>query len=386
MLRILHTADLHLDTPFTGSGLDRDQVLQRRSDLLSVFRRITDIARERDVHALLIAGDLFEEDYVSTTTLNLVFGLIAGLAPMPVFVSPGNHDPCHDGSPWTLAKLPANLHVFRQQSPATIQLPDLGLAVHGLGFRADHVTGQLWKGFSIPPSCKGVVNIILTHGAVREAEDGRAAKYLPIDPADLRASGADYVALGHYHSGFTVIDDRFTNSIRAAYPGSPEPLRAGREADHGVLLLAIDPAARTCTAERIVTYQRIYRRFELDLSGHDALAIDRAITGILCDPALAGALVELRLRGRIPRDQHIRAQDYHDAAQALFYFVLVDETAPDFDLDAIAAEETARGAFCRMIRDQQAVAADDLEREVLEEALWLGLEAFDGQNLEEVLP
>lgn len=385
MLRILHTADLHLDTPFTGSGLDRERVTQRRADLITVFRRIIELARERDVHALLIAGDLFEEDYVTSATLQLVFGLIAGLAPTPVFISPGNHDPCHDGSPWQLESLPPNLHLFSQQSPTTIALPEHGFAVHGLGFRAPHVTGQLWKGFAVPTSCAGLVNIILTHGAVREAEEGRAAKYLPIDPADLNAGGADYVALGHYHTGFTVLEDRFTHSIRAAYPGAPEPLRAGRSGDHGVLLLAIDAAARTCTAERIVTQQRRYRRLELDLTGLDAGAIDAVIIRAVRDPELAGALVEMRLFGRIPPGIHIRAQDYQDAAQGLFSFLLIDDTAPDFDLESIAGEETARGAFVRMLREQMA-AAEGTEKEMLEDALWLGLDAFDGRAVEEVLP
>ena len=381
MLRVLHTADLHLDTRFTGSGLAREQAVARRNDLVGVFRDIVSLAIRRQVDLLLIAGDLFEDEYVSRSTISRVFSSIAEAAPLPVMISPGNHDPFHAASPYAVEELPPNLTVFRDTEIEKIEFPQLDTAVYGLAFRSHHESRQLLQGFRVE---EGVgVNILLSHGAVFVGEPGQAADFGPIDPADLRGSGADYVALGHYHRYREAWSDE--RGIRAVYPGCPEPLRYGHTDEHGVLLVEIEPHGGAVSVEKVTTQRRRYHNIEIDVSGcEDIAAIDQEIGRILDSQELAGGLVELTVVGTVSPGIRLRPADYADSAAHIFDFRLVDRTIPGYDLGAISSEPTARGAFCGALL-QRIEAADEEsdEREVLEQALWLGLAAFDGEDVEE---
>lgn len=383
MLTLVHTADVHLDTPFSGSGLTREQAVQRRADLLTSFRRVIELARERRTDVLLIAGDLFEEEYLSVATQRRAFGAIAELAPMPVVVTPGNHDPYHSASPWATEELPPNLHLFRNKKIESLHLPDLNLTIWGTAFTHHHHTDRRWKGFKVPGNGEAEINIICTHGASYKGEVGQAEKYLPIAEEDLLGNGADYIALGHYHNGFDAAVDRFSGSVRAAYPGSPEPMRKNSMGTHCAIVATIGDDKKV-SLERVPTQVRAYHRIELDVSEcADIDAVDKSIARTLSAPELADNLVRLTLRGRVQPEVHINPADYAEYGRRLFSLNIIDETLPDYDLDAIAAEQTARGAFCRLLQKRMENAETDDERVVYEEALDLGLAAFEGQPVVE---
>lgn len=383
MLTLVHTADVHLDTPFSGSGLTREQAMQRRTDLLAAFRRVVELARERQADALLIAGDLFEEEYLSVNTLRRAFGSIAELMPIPVIVAPGNHDPFHSASPWATEELPSNLHLFRSEKIEAMQFPDLNLAVWGTAFTRHHHTDRRWRGFKVAGNGSEGINIICSHGALFKGETGQAEKYLPIAEEDLLGSGAGYIALGHYHSGFNAAFDPFTGSVRAAYPGSPEPMRKNSMGTHCAIVAVIGDD-KNVSLERVPTQVRAYHRIEIDVSDCDDIdVIDKMIARGLSAPELADGLVRLILRGRVPPEVHIDPGDYAEYGRRLFNLTVVDETLPDYDLDAIAAEQTARGAFCRLLQKRIGTAETPEEHKVLAEALDLGLAAFEGQPVVE---
>ena len=380
MLTLVHTADVHLDTPFTGSGLTREQAVQRRSDLLTSFRRVIELAKERSADVLLIAGDLFEEEYLTVATLRRTFGAITELAPMPVIVSPGNHDPFHSTSPWATEELPENLHLFRGESIEKVSFPDLNLTIWGTAFTRHHHTDRRWQGFKV--SCNGR-HIICTHGAFYKGEAGQAEKYLPIAEEDLLGSGADYIALGHYHNGFDAAVDRFTGSVHAAYPGSPEPMQKNSQGTHCAIVATIDDE-KNVAIERVPTQVRAFHKIELDVSDcADIAAIDKMIVNTLAAPELADNLVNLSLRGRVPSEVHIDPVDYAEYGRRLFSLSIIDETLPDYDLDAIAAEQTARGAFCRLLSKRLEAAETTEEKEIFKDALYLGLAAFENQPVVE---
>lgn len=95
MVRILHTADLHLDYGFTPGLLPYNRIKDRRRDLLETFDRIIGIAKDERAELLLISGDLFEHRYIQTSTVNYVNQKLKGLSETYVFILPGNHDPYH---------------------------------------------------------------------------------------------------------------------------------------------------------------------------------------------------------------------------------------------------------------------------------------------------
>ena len=56
-MKIIHCADLHLDSNMT-SNLSREQAKQRKAELLATFERMIVYAKDNSVKAVIIAGDL----------------------------------------------------------------------------------------------------------------------------------------------------------------------------------------------------------------------------------------------------------------------------------------------------------------------------------------
>ena len=107
MLKILHTGDFHLDSPFTGVDLPTGERL--RGELRKIFTDVVALASEHDM--LLISGDLFDCGYVSPDTLELVRDKLEEYG-KPVVIAPGNHDPYSSGSIWTAAPWSDNVYIF----------------------------------------------------------------------------------------------------------------------------------------------------------------------------------------------------------------------------------------------------------------------------------
>ena len=95
MLRIIHAADLHLDSPF--ASLPPEQAVQRRKQQRQILQEITGLCQSADL--VLLAGDVFDDRQVRPETVELMQTLFAQWQ-LPVFIAPGNHDPYTEQSLW----------------------------------------------------------------------------------------------------------------------------------------------------------------------------------------------------------------------------------------------------------------------------------------------
>ena len=93
MLRIVHTADCHLDAPC--ASLDAGVRARVRAAEREAFARVCTLAVEREAHALVIAGDVFERSDVGPAALHHALAQLARVteAGIAVVVASGNHDP-----------------------------------------------------------------------------------------------------------------------------------------------------------------------------------------------------------------------------------------------------------------------------------------------------
>ena len=106
MIRVIHTGDLHLDSPFRG--LPAEKARQRREEQRGLLDRLAALCAERQADVVLIAGDLFDGDgvyYETTRMLADVFGSMKA----KIFIAPGNHDPYSDSVSYT------HLDVYKRQ-------------------------------------------------------------------------------------------------------------------------------------------------------------------------------------------------------------------------------------------------------------------------------
>ena len=90
-MRLIHCADLHLDSAMT-THLSPDKTKERKNELLGTYLRMIDYAKANGINAVLIAGDMFDKKAVSKTTLETVYGSIVNNSEIDFYYLKGNHD------------------------------------------------------------------------------------------------------------------------------------------------------------------------------------------------------------------------------------------------------------------------------------------------------
>ncbi|MFM1987542.1 MAG: hypothetical protein RJA99_499 [Pseudomonadota bacterium] len=196
-LRFLHCSDLHLDSPL--DGLERypgAPVESLRGATRAALENLVQLAIDRRVAFVVIAGDLFDGDWRDVNT-GLFFNaqmLRLGRHGIRVYVKRGNHDAASEITRALTA--PDNVFEFPAGRAHTFRIDDLGVALHGRSFADRAVPEDLAAGYPAPVA--GCFNIGVLHTSL----GGYAAhdRYAPTTLDTLRARGYDYWALGHVHA------------------------------------------------------------------------------------------------------------------------------------------------------------------------------------------
>ena len=229
MTKILHTADVHLDSPLRSLALRdpnlRDQV---HTATRSAFTRIIDTAIAESVNALLIAGDLFDGAERSARTAAYLTGQLDRLRDggIRVFYIKGNHDA---ENPLTgELSLPDNVHIFDGRG-GKVQLSE-DVWIHGVSFASRHAPESLLPKFPAPVA--GAINIAMLHTSLVGAAGHDP--YAPCTVNDLVAAGFDYWALGHVHRRQV-----HATSPWIVMPGTPQGRDIGEPGPKSATLLTI---------------------------------------------------------------------------------------------------------------------------------------------------
>ena len=173
MIRILHTGDLHLDSPFRG--LTPEKARLRREEQRSLLQRIAVLAQEREVDVVLIAGDLFDGDSVYYETTRMLADSFAAM-PAQIFIAPGNHDPFSEFSPYASVRWPENVHIFRSEYFQRVELPEKNAVIYGTAFTSKYRDQSPLEQFKADYD-DGLTRLMVLHGdlnAARSQEKCRA--------------------------------------------------------------------------------------------------------------------------------------------------------------------------------------------------------------------
>jgi DNA repair exonuclease SbcCD nuclease subunit len=238
MVRFLHLADVHLDTAFEGrSAALRDHL---RAALRSAFERAVDCAIDEDVHAVLLAGDLFDDDRLSVATEAFLVDQVRRLdgAGIDTVYVTGNHDP--GGSGFRAARIdwPDHFHYIDERSPTTIELTGPDGTPRATVVAAGHVDAHEDTNLAarFPEADGPEPTIGLLHAHVTSASQVAAHdRYAPCTTEDLRAPGYDYWALGHIHTRQQVDEQ-----AHAWYPGNLQGRSPRETGARGGLLVTLD--------------------------------------------------------------------------------------------------------------------------------------------------
>ena len=353
MLKIIHGADFHLDSPF--SGLTPERAARRREEQRELLDRLAALAREKAADLVLLAGDLLDSERVFRETAQSLRSALAAI-PCPVFIAPGNHDFYSPRSVWAALDWPDNVHIFTGGALEAVELP--GCTLWGRAFTGPGQDSCPLEGLTVPND--GALHIACLHGAVGAERD-----YGPRSSLDIAASGLDYLALGHVHRASGL---RREGSTFWAYPGCPEGRGFDELGEKGVLYLEAAPGH--VTAQFVPLARRRYEILTVDLTGAaDPLAAVRA--------ALSGdtenLICRLILTGEgqppsLPALERALAPDFYG-------LTLIDRTRLPRDLWARREEDALTGLFLQAMWDRCQELPDD---PVCQLAARYGLAALEG--------
>jgi len=220
-IRLIHTSDVHLESDTFGSGERGDAFRER---VRRAFSEVIELGNRQSTDLLLIVGDLFDSSRVSSDALGFAMGEIAR-AKMPVVMIPGNHDAHDERSIYAAMPremMPDNFHPILEPQGATLEFPSLGTRIWGRALVEHSPEYRPLSG--LPEPDPDMWNIALAHGFF--TEDGESNRSSLITPAEIKASGYHYIALGHIHT----FGDVSQGATRAVYCGTPAPLYASSEA------------------------------------------------------------------------------------------------------------------------------------------------------------
>src|SRR5262245_50450897 len=211
LARFLQVSDVHLGAPFRWLPAERRE--DRRRDQRGVLERVVREAIEREAHAILVPGDLFDQEGVDAATLAFALSVFDVRGCPPVFIAPGNHDPYSERSLYWNERLlqaramrwPAHVHVSNTPYWAAETVPGLpGVRVWGRSYAPNvesferPLAPATLK--SVPQAEAGGFNLALFHGS-REGHCPPGQKLTaPFSDADATGAPFTYMAVGHYHT------------------------------------------------------------------------------------------------------------------------------------------------------------------------------------------
>ena len=291
MFRFIHAADIHLDSPLRGlANYETAPAEVIRNACRRAFENLVDLAIDKDVSFVLLAGDLYDRDWKDFNTGIFMSRQVGRLdkAGIRVLAVTGNHDAANRIT--KALALPKNMVFFPTSKPRTEELDGLQVqvAVHGQGFRTQHVNENLASGF--PNASEGMFNIGLLHTSL----DGREGHdvYAPCTAQDLRSKGYQYWALGHVHKFEVVEKDPWI-----VFPGCVQGRNIRETGPKGCVLVTVEDRAVTSAEFRELDVMR-WELCTVDLTdvADNAELLDRTREAMINVQSAADCPIAMRVR------------------------------------------------------------------------------------------
>ncbi|OGO57556.1 MAG: hypothetical protein A2V85_10225 [Chloroflexi bacterium RBG_16_72_14] len=257
MLRLLHTADVHLGARHADLG---DAASAQRERQFAAFRTSVDLAIAEKVDLFLVAGDLFDSNVQPRRSVERVAAELARLAQARIrsVLIPGTHDVYDRSSVYRAYDLPALAGTRPAEEMVTIlaperpwiHLPSLDVVVHGPVFATKRAPHSPLRDLAAAETPAATWRIGLLHASI--SIPGRTEHDEVVVTLDeIGASGLDYLALGHWHSA----QSSKAKGVAYAYSGAPEPVAVDQDRAGKVLLVTLeerDGAKAVAIDERVV--------------------------------------------------------------------------------------------------------------------------------------
>ena len=347
MIRFIHAADPHLDSPLQGLEAHEGAPVEvLRGATRRAFENLVNLAIEESVDFVVIAGDLYDGDWKDYSTGLFFRAQMVRLQSKgtPVYLIAGNHDAAS-----VITKklsLPENVHVFSTRTTESLEVAGHPVTIHGRGFPNRAVPENL--AIEYPMAVPGRFNLGLLHTSLtgRPGHD----TYAPCSVAELREKGYQYWALGHIHQPEVINKDPWI-----VFAGNCQGRHIKETGQRGCRLVTVSDSLQVEGVEwRSLDVVR-WEELNVDLSGVETETDATRLVGDAMGKAVTaaeGRLVAVRivlsgttqLHGSLHRnDEHWNAQFQASAqdlgAEAIWIERITVSTSPVYDIAQLAERD-----------------------------------------------
>lgn len=234
-MKFIHFADAHLDSPFRGlSFLPSKEFNKIHNAANQSLEKIVDLAVEKQVDLVLIAGDTFDSSKASPNSQLFFAKEIKKLtdAKIQVVMIFGNHDHMNEGdlliekSPYfKLLGTNENIEKASFETKAGFKYD-----VVGFSYLNNHIEEDMIKNFPIKSSN-------FTFGLMHAQEKSSSGKnvYAPYTSQEIKNLNYDYFALGHIHKRQIISEHPLV-----VYPGNIQGRHINELGEKGCYLGEVD--------------------------------------------------------------------------------------------------------------------------------------------------
>jgi DNA repair protein SbcD/Mre11 len=349
VLRLLHTADVHLGARHTDLG---EQAVALRERCFAAFRAAVDLAIAEKVDLFLVAGDLFDSNVQPRRSVERAAAELHRLveARIRVVLIPGTHDVYDRASIYRAYDLVALAGSAPGDDWLTLLTPDrpevvlkaLDAVVYGRVFDTKRAPESPLAGLSVGDETRARWRIGLVHGALAiPGVVDRDEVLITVD--EIAASGLDYLALGHWHSA----QQGKAGDTTYAYSGAPEPVAVDQDRAGKVLLVTLDERAGV---RHVQVEERQVGRIRFDGVRFDAaaLASQPALVDSLRAMADPDLVLDVTLAGVRPDELDLSIEEVEAQLRADFFRLRIrDRSVPPLTEGALPPPDTVAGAFLR---------------------------------------
>jgi len=376
MLRLLHTADVHLGARHADLG---DRAATQRERQFAAFVATIDLALAEKVDLVLIAGDLFDSNVQPRRSVERAAAQLKRLvdARIRIVLTPGTHDVFDRASIYRAYDLAAlagavgsDLVTVLDPDHPEVHLKPLDVIVHGRCFATKRAPHSPLQGLDVATDDRAAWHVGLLHAAL--AIEGRTnGDDVVVTAEEIGASHLDYLALGHWHSTTKGKAGKTTY----AYSGAPEPIALDQDRAGNVLLVSLDALGgkKKVTLEERKVGKTRFERMQLDAA---TVGSQPGLVSKLAEKADPDLVLAVELTGVRPDDLDVHVEEVESELADRFLKVRVrDRSVAPLPEGLIASPETVLGAFIRDLEAQVAeleAADNDDGAGELRDALRLG--------------
>lgn len=330
-MKIIHTADLHIDSSLI-KNLNSNVIKERRRELLYNFERLINYAIENEIDIILISGDLFDKAKISLKTKDYILGLIKENPNINFFYVQGNHD---DSDIFTdLDSLPDNFKIFSNKWK-TYSFNECDIT----GINYNNITKDyLYNTLSLK---KEKINIVMLHGAI-DGDD-------KIDLKKLANKNIDYLALGHIHK---YQKGEIDNRGIFIYPGCLEGRGFDEIGPKGFNLIEIKN--NTLSSNFIPFAKRIIHIIDIDITSIESWNEIKKIINLKLNGISYDDMIQVVLNGYYTIDLVKQIDIFESILNDKYYFArIVDNSKLKIDIKEYENDISLKGEFIRNVMDSK---------------------------------